>query len=165
MKNEELPKKKTLGGWAESARLPFLNFARNLPSQILLASLAWLVGRKLDINHFDISNTLHTSIFVSFVILFLYAAYANASIFIEDLLPDFSGWMREQETLIRERMSEETAAQRLHIPVALAKITVKNKKTELLIGVIVVWVIEIALSGAVVASLISASNFVQTVRA
>ena len=162
VKNDEFSSKKTLSEWIRSARVPYLNFTRNLPSQILLASLAWVVGRKLDVTHIDLSNAFHTSICFSFVGLFMYAAYSNASIFLEDLLPEFSSWVRVQETAIKKKMTEDVNSRPSHIPIALAKITIKYRKTELLIGVAAVWIIEIALAGAVVASLISATNFIQS---
>lgn len=66
------------------ARGPFLEFLRNLTPQILLFSIAIILGSKLDINKIDISNTLNSIPFILVVAVFFSAAIANMFMFIEN---------------------------------------------------------------------------------
>ena len=65
------------------ARGPFLEFLRNLTPQILLLSIAIIMGTKLDFTKFDLSNTWNTMPFILVVGTFFAAAIANMSMFIE----------------------------------------------------------------------------------
>jgi hypothetical protein len=65
------------------ARGPFLEFLRNLTPQILLFSIAIIMGTKLDLMKFDLSNTWSTMLFITFMGTFFAAAIANMFMFIE----------------------------------------------------------------------------------
>jgi hypothetical protein len=66
------------------ARGAFLEFLRNLTPQILLCSIAILLGSKLDLTRFDVGNTLNTLPFIFVVATFVAAAIANLLMFIEN---------------------------------------------------------------------------------
>lgn len=65
------------------ARGPFLEFLRNLTPQILLLSIAIIMGAKLDLTKFDLSNTWSTMLFITVIGTFFAAAIANMFMFIE----------------------------------------------------------------------------------
>ena len=65
------------------ARGPFLEFLRNLTPQILLFSIAVIMGTKLDLTKFDFSNTWNTMPFILVMGTFFAAAIANMFMFIE----------------------------------------------------------------------------------
>ncbi|MCX7131062.1 hypothetical protein [Aeromonas sp.] len=65
------------------ARGPFLEFLRNLTPQILLLSIAIIMGTKLDLTKFDLSNTWNTMPFILVMCTFFAAAIANIFMFIE----------------------------------------------------------------------------------
>ena len=65
------------------ARGPFLEFLRNLTPQILLFSIAIIMGSKLDLTKFDLGNTWNTLPFIFVMGTFFAAAVANMFMFIE----------------------------------------------------------------------------------
>ena len=65
------------------ARGPFLEFLRNLTPQILLLSIAIIMGTKFDPTKFDLSNTWNTMPFILVIGTFFAAAIANMLMFIE----------------------------------------------------------------------------------
>jgi len=65
------------------ARGPFLEFLRNLTPQILLLSIAIIMGTKLDLTKFDLSNTWNTMPFILVMGTFFAAVIANMFMFIE----------------------------------------------------------------------------------
>ncbi len=65
------------------ARSPFLEFLRNLTPQILLFSIAIIMGSKLDLTKFDLGNTWNTLPFIFVIGMFFAAAVANMFMFIE----------------------------------------------------------------------------------
>lgn len=65
------------------ARGPFLEFLRNLTPQILLLSIAIIMGTKFDLTKFDLGNTWNTMPFILVMGTFFAAAIANMFMFIE----------------------------------------------------------------------------------
>ncbi|HEY3431574.1 MAG TPA: hypothetical protein VGK09_03395 [Rhodocyclaceae bacterium] len=65
------------------ARGPFLEFLRNLTPQILLFSIAIIMGSKLDLTKWDPGNTWNTLPFIFVMGTFFAAAVANMFMFIE----------------------------------------------------------------------------------
>jgi len=66
-----------------NARAHFLEFLRNLTPQILLFSIAAILGSKLDIDKFDLRNTFGSLPFLVVMSTFFAAAFANITMFIE----------------------------------------------------------------------------------
>nr|WP_315592949.1 hypothetical protein [uncultured Cupriavidus sp.] len=64
-------------------RGPLLEFLRNLGPQAVLLSVGLIVGAKLDLGTIDVGNSFNTAIFLSLILAFLLAAYANITLFIE----------------------------------------------------------------------------------
>ncbi|MEF2266842.1 hypothetical protein V3C40_08610 [Janthinobacterium sp. LS2A] len=71
----------------KDGRAFFLEFLRNLTPQILLLSLAFLLGGKLDFAKFDFNNLTSTLAFFFFLLLFGLAAYVNISLYMEKFYP------------------------------------------------------------------------------
>ena len=65
---------------------PFLEFLRNLTPQILLLTIALLVGVKIDFTSFDFDNTIPTATFYIVLGVFLMSFYANSALLIESCL-------------------------------------------------------------------------------
>lgn len=68
-------------------RTAFLDFLRNLTPQVLLLSLAFVVGAKLDLDKIDMGNWLHTLVFLSILITAVLAGCANTTLFISKFAP------------------------------------------------------------------------------
>lgn len=84
------------------ARDPFLEFLRNLTPQILLFSIAIIMGSKLDLNKFDPYNIWNTLPFVFIMATFLAAAIANMFKFMEGSCRSISDIDEESKRLHKE---------------------------------------------------------------
>lgn len=84
------------------ARGPFLEFLRNLTPQILLFSIAIIMGSKLDLTKFDLDNTWNTLPFIFFIGTFFAAAVANMFMFIEGSCRSLTGIDEESKRLRSE---------------------------------------------------------------
>lgn len=84
------------------ARSPFLEFLRNLTPQILLLSIAVIMGSKLDLNKFDISNTWNSLPFILVMGTFFAAAIANMFMFMEGSCRALTDIDEESKRLFRE---------------------------------------------------------------
>lgn len=71
----------------DEGRAAFLDFLRNLTPQVLLLSLALVIGTKLDFDKVDVGNWLHTLTFLSIVITAVLAGCANTTLFISKFTP------------------------------------------------------------------------------
>ncbi|WP_167544265.1 hypothetical protein [Duganella sacchari] len=71
----------------KEGRAAYLEFLRNLTPQILMLSLAFFVGRKIDFTQLDWAYATPTFIFYSFMLIAIFAAYANATLFMEKYSP------------------------------------------------------------------------------
>lgn len=138
-----------------SAREPYLNFLRNLGPQILISSLAWVLGSKLDFTKWDLSDAPTTIMFFGFLLLFLYAVYANTSIFLKAAFPTFEPWLRAQESNIKG-----TNTSRPMIPLLLFKAIFTYKKVEFFLVSIVSVCIQFLIAGVFVSSIISALSII-----
>lgn len=71
----------------DEGRAAFLDFLRNLTPQVLLLSLTFVVGAKLDLGKFDTSNWAQTLVFLSFLVTAVLAGWANTTLFISKFAP------------------------------------------------------------------------------
>lgn len=78
-----------------SLRGPMLEFLRNLTPQILLLSIATILGLKLDLNKFDIGNFWGTLPFLLILATFFVALVANIITLIEKTI-DSIAWVDEE---------------------------------------------------------------------
>lgn len=146
----------SVSAWLKAAREPCLNFLRNLSPQILIASLAWVIASKLDFTKFDSSNSPLTILFYGFLLLFLYAAYANATIFLSKLFPTFEPWLRNHEEQLKS-----LGKSGFSVPLLMIKAIFSERKTEFILVVVVALLIEFTLAGTFISSIASASAFLK----
>lgn len=159
MKTNTPPPALSLSAWLVAARAPFLNFLRNLTPQILLASLAWLLALKLDFTRLDITNYAPMLGFYIFLALFLYSVYANTSLFLEELFPDFMPWLRAQESSL-----QDANMSRLRIPLSLLKAVLRERKIEAAIAIFVILILNFVFAGVIASSIATAVNFLRAAR-
>lgn len=81
------------------ARAPFLEFLRNLTPQVMLFSIAIVLGSKLDLSIFDFGNTWNTIPFLVVMATFFAAAIANMFMFMEGACRSFSDIDAESKRL------------------------------------------------------------------
>lgn len=146
----------TLSEWSLLARKPYLDFLRNLSPQILISSLAWVLALKLDFTKFDFSNAPQTVLFFGFLFLFLYAIYANTSVFLGCVFPTFQPWLRDHESHLTSRKTS-----RLKIPLLLIKAIFVERRTEFMLVIFVSVAIQLLLAGVFVSSVASALAFLK----
>lgn len=130
-------------------RPAFLEFLRNLTPQILLLSLALLVGRKLDFSTFDWSNSTPTLIFFTFLIISLMAAWANATLFIEKFVP-----LKRVGRKFRLVSKKCTFKNRARINI------VWKKKWVFLEGILIFMLVEFCLAGVFVSAIATAQKMI-----
>lgn len=90
----------TFSSWLTASRIPYLNFLRNLAPQVVLASLAWMLGLKLDFTTFDLRNSIPTVGFFVYLLAFGWSFWANSTLFLEDLFPQFGQWRATEESTL-----------------------------------------------------------------
>lgn len=115
----------SISEWLKTAGEPCLAFLRNLSPQILIASLAWVLASKLDFTKFDILNSPQTILFCGFLLLFLYAAFANATIFLASLFPTFEPWLSDHEEKLKS-----SGKSKFKVPFLMIKAIFSERKTE-----------------------------------
>lgn len=76
----------------KAARRPFLDFLRNLGPQVLLLTLVELLGTRLDFTRWDINNIPMTSVFYTFLLAFVAAVAANATLLYEEAFGELLQW-------------------------------------------------------------------------
>jgi len=138
------------------AREPYLNFLRNLGPQILVSSLTWVLGLKLDFTKWDISNAPKTIMFFGFLFLFLYAVYANTSLFLKAVFPTFELWIKAQEANIKG-----TNTSRLMVPLLLFKAIFTHKKVEFFLVSLVSVLLQFLIAGVFVSSIVSSLGIIK----
>jgi len=138
------------------AREPYLNFLRNLGPQILVSSLAWVLGSKLDFTKWDVSNAPTTIMFFGFLLLFLYAIYANTSLFLKALFPTFESWIKAQEASIKGINTS-----RPMIPLLLFKAIFTHKKAEFFLVFLVSVFLQFLIAGVFVSSVVSSLGIIK----
>lgn len=74
-------------------RKHFLEFLRNLTPQVILLSIAMLLGARLDFSRFDINNIGMTFLFFAMLFSFLLAFYANSTLLYENCFGDLKKWV------------------------------------------------------------------------
>lgn len=87
----------SFGSWLSASRKHYLEFLRNLTPQILLASLAWMLALKLNFKVIDFGNAVPTAGFFIYLTAFGWAFWANATLFLENLFPEFIEWRKTKE--------------------------------------------------------------------
>lgn len=145
----------SLSAWLRAARAPFLNLLRNLTPQIFLASLAWLFGAKLKFTEVDVTNWMPTGGFFLFLAMFLYAFYANASLFFEEAFADLNRWLKEQDQAIKQAAEDQGLKPRLFRAVW------RERKLEAAIAAIVLLALEYLFAGVVASSIAATINFMK----
>ena len=84
---------------ANQGRAAFLEFLRNLTPQVMILAMAFLIARRLDFNRFDLHYIGPSLLFFAFVFIWLFAIYANSTLFIENVLKNFDGIKIKYEQL------------------------------------------------------------------
>lgn len=76
-----------------SGQKHYLDFLRNLTPQILIFTFVILVGHKLNLTEFDLSNWRQTTVFYVLLISFFIAVYCNCSQLIQGCYADIGKWL------------------------------------------------------------------------
>jgi hypothetical protein len=137
----------------KSARDPFLKFLRNLTPQIFLASMAWIVGVKLNFYQRDFTNWLPTLMFFGFLVMFGYACYASASIFFEEAFADLNRWLKDQDQIIKQPREAECSKPKLFETIF------RERKLDTAIAIIVIIFLELLFTGLIASSFVASVNF------
>lgn len=83
--------------------VPFLEFLRNLTSQVLLFSIAIIlaVEKNLDVTKFDIGNARNSFPFIAVMTILVAAILINFMIFLEKFCSELE-WMEEESKRLQE---------------------------------------------------------------
>ncbi|SHN36114.1 hypothetical protein SAMN05192549_108135 [Duganella sacchari] len=133
----------------KEGRAAYLEFLRNLTPQILMLSLAFFLGRKIDFTKFDWSYATPTFIFYAFMIIAVFAAYANATLFMEKFSPI---------TDMRKVVSRIVKTRKGHLRWKMQLVYFKRRWLVLFEALLMVFAIEFGLAGAFVTAVTSASK-------
>lgn len=87
----------SLSVWLKSVRRPFLDFLRNLTPQIFVATLAWFIVGQINFQEMNIDVWIDVVGFFLAVAMFVFAFYANTTLFFEEAFKDLAQWISEQE--------------------------------------------------------------------
>lgn len=132
----------------KEGRSAFLEFLRNLTPQILLLSLCFFMGKKLNFSKIDFGNFPPTFIFFIFLFLAILAGWANASIFMEKFVPLIR--VRRAMGLIGKKQSGKQA--RMRVTYAF------KKKMVFLEGIFIIIIVEFGLAGVFISSVVTANR-------
>lgn len=133
----------------KDGRAAYLEFLRNLTPQILMLSLAFFLGRKIDFTRFDWAYTTPTFIFYSFLLIAIFAAYANATLFMEKYSSRLQV-RRGIQRIIKTQVGKKRWAMQLAY--------FRRKWIVLLEAMLLIISIELAIAGAFIVALTSASK-------
>ncbi len=130
----------------------YLEFLRNLTSQTLLLSFAFIVGSKLDFSSIDLSNWLQTSIFYVLVFAFFAAVFCNSIQLFEGCYSDFGKLLNRCLAEAKITRMGKFSKFKFFLMVIF------KKKFIVLELIIVMFFLQIILAVIVVSSLISATQ-------
>jgi len=133
-----------------------LNFLRNLTPQILLASLAWVLGSKLVFSRIDLTNCVTTFGFFAFLFLFGYASYSNITLFLAEVFPGLMPWIREQENALRI-----AGISRGRVPKLLCLGVLRERKIEIALAAFALVMLQFVLAGVLVSSIGAALSLIR----
>lgn len=132
----------------KEGRSAFLEFLRNLTPQILLLSLCFFMGEKLNFSKIDFNNFPATFIFLFFLFLAILAGWANASIFMEKFVPLLR--IRRAMGLIGKKDGRKRARMRV--------IYASQKKMVFLEGILIITIVEFGLAGVFISAIATANR-------
>lgn len=133
----------------KEGRAAYLEFLRNLTPQILMLTLAFFLGQKIDFTQFDLAYTTPTLIFYSFLLIAIFAAYANATLFMEKYSPSLQV-RRGVQKIIKTRVGKQMWVMQL--------LYFRRRWIVLLEAMLLIFVVELAIAGAFIVALTSASK-------
>lgn len=129
-------------------RSAFLEFLRNLTPQILLLSLSFFLGEKLNFSKIDFNNFTVTFIFYVFLFLAILAGWANASMFMGKFVP--MERVRRAMKLIGKR--EKYNRTRMRVTYAA------RKKMVFFEGILMIVTVEFSLAGVFISAIAAANK-------
>lgn len=135
-----------------SGKGPFLEFLRNLTPQILLFSIAIVLGTKLDLNRWDFSNTVGTLPFLFVMAVFFSAAIANMLNFLENSISSIE-WLDAESKALREQGIKRWKHLRM-----IASIFWKRGKLIFVEMIIAMLIVQVGFSVVFVSSIQAATN-------
>jgi hypothetical protein len=133
----------------KEGRAAFLEFLRNLTPQILLLSLAFLVGSKLDFTRLDFSNTTPTVIFFIFVIIALMAGWANVTL----LMDRFAPMIRFRRGV---RLIDKAASHKFHAKLGFAS----RRRAAVIDGILLIGLVQFGVAATFLSAIATANKMV-----
>ena len=134
----------------------YLDFLRNLTPQVVLASLALVIAMKLDFNKLDISNWMQTAGFLIYLLAFGWSFWANATLFLERLFPEFSEWRKAEEGKL---LNSGVRGRRFMLQ--FFRQVVKNRPLEGTLAIAMIFFLQFVLAGVLISSIAAAANFLR----
>jgi hypothetical protein len=138
----------------KDGRAAFLEFLRNLTSQTVFLSIAFVVGSKLDFRRLDFSNIAVTIIFWVPILIWALAAWANSSLFIEKSLVAVERINRASRLLVYKHKKPRN----LRLIQAALMYSWRNKKIFFAEVILVMVIVEFGLVAVVVLAVTSATS-------
>ena len=126
----------------------FLEFLRNLTPQILLLSLCFFMGSKLNFSQIDFNNSTPTFIFFVFLCLAILAGWVNASIFMERFIP-IARVRRAMGLIGKKKVNKKTRMKLFYV---------LRKKMVFFEGVIIILTVEFGLAGVLISAIATANK-------
>lgn len=144
---EPLPSAPSLAVWLRNARAPYLNFLRNLTPQIFLASLTLMTASKINFSQMVLSNILPALGTLIFCLLFIFSFYSNVTLFLSELFPDFTPWVRRYENSLKASHTPRNS-----VPVLIIKVILRERKLEVALGLASIFMVEFVFLGVIINS-------------
>lgn len=126
----------------------FLEFLRNLTPQILLLSLCFFMGSKLNFSQMDFNNSTPTFIFFVFLFLAILAGWVNASIFMERFIP-IARVKRALGLIGKKKVAQKTRMKLFYLV---------RKKMVFFEGIIIILTVEFGLAGVLISAIATANK-------